>query len=48
MYGLAYGWPRQSWRSDPAPVANYVIRPFDLQPVIFQKRGAAVAGNTTS
>lgn len=37
MYGNAYGWPRQSWRMDPAPVANYLDRPGDSQPAIFQR-----------
>lgn len=37
MYGNAYGWPRQSWRIDPAPVANALDRPYDSQPVIFQR-----------
>ncbi|KFZ18962.1 hypothetical protein V501_00864 [Pseudogymnoascus sp. VKM F-4519 (FW-2642)] len=37
MYGNAYGWPRQSWRRDPAPVANYLDRPYGSQPVIFQR-----------
>ncbi|KAK4870248.1 hypothetical protein LT330_005302 [Penicillium expansum] len=37
MYGNAYGWPRQSWRVDPAPVASAQYRPFDSQPTIFQR-----------
>lgn len=37
MYGNAYGWPRQSWRIDPAPVANFLDRPIDYQPGIFQR-----------
>lgn len=37
MYGNAYGWPRQSWRIDPAPVANNLIRPWNIQPVVFQR-----------
>lgn len=46
MYGAAYGWPRQSWRSDPAPVASALIRPYDQQPGIFQ-RGLKITGNST-
>lgn len=37
MYGNAYGWPRQSRRIDPAPVANSLDRPYNLQPVVFQR-----------
>lgn len=44
MYGNAYGWPRQSWRIDPAPVANAFDRPIDYQPGVFQRD---LAGNDT-
>lgn len=37
MYGSDYGWPRQSYRSDPAPISNGGIRPYNLQPGIFQR-----------
>ena len=47
MYGAAYGWPRQSWSSDPAPIGNILIRPYNLQPGIFQ-RDATVDGNSTN
>lgn len=45
MYGNAYGWPRQSWRIDPAPVANAFDRPYDSQPGIFQR---GILANDTS
>lgn len=45
MYGNSYGWPRQSWRIDPAPIANAADRPYDSQPVIFQR---GFLGNDTS
>lgn len=38
MYGNAFGWPRQAWRVDPAPMANALVRPYDSQPPIFQRR----------
>lgn len=46
MFGRAYGWPRQSYRSNPAPTASAAIRPYNLQPVIFQ-RGVTITGNFT-
>jgi hypothetical protein len=45
MYDNAYGWPRQSWRLDPAPIANRQHRPYDSQPVVFQRRD--LLGNGT-
>jgi hypothetical protein len=45
MYDNAYGWPRQSWRLDPAPIANRQHRPYDSQPVVFQRRD--LLGNRT-
>lgn len=45
MYQNSYGWPRQSWRSDPAPIANQLYRPYDSQPIIFQR---GLIGNDTS
>lgn len=48
MYGSAYGWPRQSYRSDPAPTSNGGIRPYNLQPGIFQRdQLPIIADNTT-
>ncbi|KAK1699992.1 hypothetical protein BDP55DRAFT_213442 [Colletotrichum godetiae] len=44
MYDRAYGWPRQSYRTDPAPING--PRPYNLQPGIFQ-RDLAVSSNTT-
>ncbi|KAJ5986725.1 CAZyme family GH18 [Penicillium sp. IBT 35674x] len=38
MYGDAYGWPRQSWRINPAPIASQKYRPYDSQPSAFQRR----------
>ncbi|KAJ5901541.1 CAZyme family GH18 [Penicillium taxi] len=37
MYGNAYGWPRQSWEVNPAPIASAQYRPFDSQPSVFQR-----------
>ncbi|KAJ5822416.1 hypothetical protein N7447_004756 [Penicillium robsamsonii] len=42
---VIYGWPRQSWRIDPAPMANAADRPYDSQPVVFQR---GFLGNDTS
>lgn len=45
MYGNAYGWPRQSWRVNPAPIASHKYRPYDSQPSVFQRRD--LLGNGT-
>ncbi|KAJ5921194.1 CAZyme family GH18 [Penicillium verhagenii] len=45
MYGNAYGWPRQSWRVNPAPIASQQYRPYDSQPSVFQRRD--LLGNGT-
>ncbi|KAI1454308.1 hypothetical protein F4805DRAFT_469461 [Annulohypoxylon moriforme] len=46
MFGNAYGWPRQSYRLNPAPLASAGIRPYNIQPAIFQ-RGVTMAANDT-
>lgn len=46
MYGQAYGWTRQSWRTAPADMAN-VNLPYNQQPRQFQKRDVPFTGNET-
>lgn len=46
MYGAAYGWPRQHYRTDPGPLANAAYRAIDYQPGIFQ-RGFMIGKNGT-
>lgn len=46
MYGAAYGWPRQHYRTDPGPLANAAYRAIDYQPGIFQ-RGVMDGKNNT-
>lgn len=46
MFGAAYGWPRQHYKTDPAPLANDIYRPIDYQPTIFQ-RGFIIGENDT-
>ncbi|EFR01174.1 hypothetical protein MGYG_09042 [Nannizzia gypsea CBS 118893] len=47
MYGLTYGWSRQSWLIDPRPT-DAAYRAYNYQPGIFQKRELNLSGNYSS